>query len=44
MVISNYRLLRVHLELPLPIGDSQVRFTDYWFTVLELESSEGLTF
>ena len=41
--IVEYRLHRLHIELPLPIGDSQVRFTDHWMTVLELTTDSGLT-
>jgi L-alanine-DL-glutamate epimerase-like enolase superfamily enzyme len=41
--IAGYTLHRVHLELPFPIGDSQVRFVDHWMTVLELTTDEGLT-
>ena len=43
MNIADYRLHRVHLELPLPIGDSQVRFVDHWMSVLELTTDDGLT-
>lgn len=41
--IVDYRLHRLHIELPLPIGDSQVRFTDHWMTVLELKTAAGLS-
>ncbi len=43
MKIDTYKLHRVHLVLPRPIGDSQVRFTDHWLTVLELATNSGLT-
>jgi L-alanine-DL-glutamate epimerase-like enolase superfamily enzyme len=43
MKIVDYTLHRVHLELPLPIGDSQVRFVDHWMTVLELTADGGLS-
>jgi len=43
MRITDYTLHRVHLELPRPIGDSQVRFVDHWMTVLELTTDTGLT-
>lgn len=43
MKISDYTLQRIHLVLPLPIGDSQVRFTDHWMTILELSTDSGLT-
>lgn len=42
MNIKDYRLHRVHLQLPLPIGDSQVRFQDHWMVVVELETNNGL--
>jgi len=42
MKIAEYKLHRLHLELPLPIGDSQVRFTDHWMTVLELTGDDGV--
>ena len=41
--IADYALHRLRLELPLPIGDSQVRFTVHWLTVLELTTRDGLT-
>lgn len=41
MQIAEYRLHRAHLPLPRPIGDSQVRFTDHWMTVLELVDAHG---
>ena len=41
MIINNYTLHRVHLPLPEPIGDSQVRFDDHWMTVLELHTDAG---
>lgn len=41
--IVDYKLHRLHVPLRLPIGDSQVRFTDHWMTVLELKTDEGLT-
>ena len=43
MKINQYKLHRLHLELPLPIGDSQVRFVDHWMTVLELTTDSGLS-
>ncbi len=43
MRISDYELHRVYLELAVPIGDSQVCFTDHWMTVLELTTDDGLT-
>lgn len=43
MKITGYNLQRIHLELPLPIGDSQVRFSDHWMTILELSTDTGLT-
>ena len=43
MKIEKYSLHRLHLELPLPIGDSQVRFTDHWIVVLEITTDTGLT-
>ncbi|MFV2065426.1 MAG: mandelate racemase/muconate lactonizing enzyme family protein [Pirellulales bacterium] len=43
MSIVDYTLHRVHLTLPLPIGDSQVRFEDHWLTVLELTDAAGRT-
>ncbi len=43
MKINGYTLHRVHLKLPRPIGDSQVRFVDHWITVLELATDDGLT-
>ena len=42
MKIADYRLHRVHLSLPFPIGDSQVEFRDHWLTVLELVTDDGL--
>jgi L-alanine-DL-glutamate epimerase-like enolase superfamily enzyme len=42
MKISDYQIHRVHLPLPLPIGDSQVRFDDHWMTILELSTDTGL--
>ena len=39
--ITDYQLHRLHIELPLPIGDSQVRFTDHWMTVVELIDESG---
>ena len=42
MKIVNYELHRVHLPLPWPIGDSQVRFYDHWMTVLELSTDNGI--
>ena len=42
MNITDYRLHRVHLPLREPIGDSQVRFTDHWITVVELHCDNGL--
>lgn len=38
MKITDYRLHRLHLPLREPIGDSQVRFTDHWMTILELHT------
>ena len=43
MNLADYTLHRVHLKLRLPIGDSQVRFTDHWMTVLELATDDGRT-
>lgn len=43
MKITAYALHRLHLKLPRPIGDSQVRFVDHWMTVLELTTGGGLT-
>ncbi len=43
MNIVDYALHRVHLKLPLPIGDSQVRFEDHWLAVLELTDAAGRT-
>ena len=43
MKIQRYRLHRVHLKLPLPIGDSQVRFQDHWMVVLEIDTDDGQT-
>ena len=43
MIIDDYTLHRVHLPLPEPIGDSQVRFEDHWMTVLELHADSGHT-
>ncbi len=43
MKIDTYKLHRVYLVLPRPIVDSQVRFTDHWLSVLELETDSGLT-
>ena len=43
MKITNYSIHRVYLPLPLPIGDSQVRFDEHWMTVLELTTDDGLT-
>ena len=43
MKITGYTLHRMHLTLPRPIGDSQVRFVDHWMTVLELTTGDGLT-
>lgn len=43
MKLQTYALHRLHSELPLPIGDSQVRFTSHWITVLELTTDNGLT-
>ena len=43
MTIAEYNLHRLHLPLREPIGDSQVRFTDHWMTVLELHSDDGHT-
>ncbi|NUQ64338.1 MAG: mandelate racemase/muconate lactonizing enzyme family protein [Pirellulales bacterium] len=43
MKIAGYTLHRLHLKLPRPIGDSQVRFVDHWMTVLELTTADGLT-
>ncbi|MCH2375418.1 MAG: mandelate racemase, partial [Planctomycetes bacterium] len=42
MKIQSYDLHRLHLQLPCPIGDSQVRFTDHWMTLLELKTDEGV--
>ena len=42
-VIAEYGLHRVRLELALPIGDSQVKFTVHWLTVLELITEDGLS-
>ena len=42
MNIEEYDLHRVHLELPQPIGDSQVIFRDHWLTALELRTDTGL--
>jgi L-alanine-DL-glutamate epimerase-like enolase superfamily enzyme len=39
--IVDYELHRLFLKLRLPIGDSQVLFTDHWMTVLELKTDEG---
>jgi L-alanine-DL-glutamate epimerase-like enolase superfamily enzyme len=41
-VIADYKLHRLRLELALPIGDSQVKFTVHWLTVLELITEGGL--
>ena len=41
--ISGYNLQRISLELPLPIGDSQVRFSEHWMTIVELSTDTGLT-
>jgi len=41
--IADYQLHRLHIELPLPIGDSQVQFTDHWMTVVELIDETGRT-
>ncbi|MFP6764950.1 MAG: hypothetical protein VB858_15090, partial [Planctomycetaceae bacterium] len=41
--IADFQLHRLHIELPLPIGDSQVRFTDHWMTVVELTDESGRT-
>jgi len=43
MTIADYKLHRLHLELPLPIGDSQVIFSDHWMTILELTDALGRT-
>ena len=43
MKIQRYRLHRVHLKLPLPIGDSQVKFQDHWMAVLEIDTDDGQT-
>ena len=42
MKLKQYEIHRVHLPLPHPIGDSQVRFVDHWGTILELETDNGL--
>ena len=42
MMITDYRIHRVHLPLREPIGDSQVCFTDHWITVVELHCDNGL--
>ena len=39
--ITDYQLHRLHIELPLPIGDSQVIFTDHWMTIVELIDEAG---
>jgi L-alanine-DL-glutamate epimerase-like enolase superfamily enzyme len=43
MKIVDYRLHRLLIELPIPIGDSQVIFTEHWTSVLELIDDEGRT-
>ena len=43
MKIVDYTIHRVHLPLPSPIGDSQVRFDRHWLTVLELSTDDGLS-
>ena len=43
MQITTYNLHRLHVPLARPIGDSQVRFTHHWITVLELTTDSGLT-
>lgn len=42
MKIIDYTIHRVRLPLPLPIGDSQVRFDEHWVTILELVADNGL--
>ncbi|MCH2124436.1 MAG: mandelate racemase/muconate lactonizing enzyme family protein [Pirellulaceae bacterium] len=43
MKITSYTLHRLNIPLPLPIGDSQVRFDEHWLTVLELHCDNGTT-
>lgn len=43
MKLAGYKLHRVRLELPRPIGDSQVTFAVHWITVVELITDDGLT-
>ena len=42
MQITTYNLHRLNVPLARPIGDSQVRFTHHWITVLELSTDSGL--
>ena len=42
MKIADYTLHRLHLSLPEPIGDSQIRVDDHWMTLLELRTDDGL--
>lgn len=43
MKITDYTLHRLHVPLPRPIGDSQVRFVDHWMVVAELTTDDGRT-
>lgn len=40
--LASYTLHRLRIPLPLPIGDSQVKFDVHWMTVLELMTDSGL--
>ncbi len=42
-LLSAYKLHRMRLPLAMPIGDSQVEFTEHWMTVLELFTGDGRT-
>ena len=41
MNIESYTIHRLLLDLPRPVGDSQIRIDNYWLTVLELTASDG---
>ncbi|MDP6442273.1 MAG: mandelate racemase/muconate lactonizing enzyme family protein [Pirellulaceae bacterium] len=39
--ISDYQIHRLRIPLRMPIGDSQVIFTEHWMTLLELRTDDG---
>jgi L-alanine-DL-glutamate epimerase-like enolase superfamily enzyme len=41
MKIESYTIHRLLLDLPRPVGDSQIRVDNYWLTALELKASGG---